>query len=303
MRKNLLKFGMAVSCVFAAAAIVVSACNKSANPISGESAPISRAKDLATYAPIGAAHNAQLDSIYNVLKAQKGQQGLSIGKAVGIGDSMLVALMQKNNLGANVTTKLTSMFQAQKKTLGASKSAIKLLGEAGDTSLPQELYTDEQRQYLSSGLIKYLDKINDVIRRKKITIEQMEAALSNIETSAIEDLSDKDAAVLLTTTSVAKASMQYWHDNYVKWHMLSKSSGLKTNSIKLLDESETPPAGFWTTLGISDVAGAAGGAIYAHIMLVFGPPGAAGYGITVLATALSASLFYAVFHTLEGFTS
>ncbi len=68
-----------------------------------------------------------------------------------------------------------------------------------------------------------------------------------------------------------------------------------------LAESDGDEGFSWAAMGISDIAGGASGAIYAAVINLWPGAGQVAWGVTIVAYALAASAFYAVFSTLWGF--
>lgn len=304
MRKNqkiLLKKCLQVSAIcFFSMIVFFTSCRKdsSINPNNGTSllnsktSGLSLNKDLSTYSNLGIQHNRRLDSIYDILKSKQNP-----ANSLDVVDSLVVESNHNNKLSDNFQNSLDSMSHSQKNFYKSS------LAKKVPTAnlIPTKLYSDAETSKLTPGQLKYLDQLNAIIRTKNPSIDQILKSISSIEQQAIVELDDQEIVVVLSTTSIAKSTMQYWHDNYIKWQMLSGNKKLQTSSIKRMD-AESPPSGFsWSTLGLTDVAGGASGAIYAAVMNAFPAAGQVAWTSTIVAYAAAASAYYAVYGALNGF--
>jgi hypothetical protein len=84
---------------------------------------------------------------------------------------------------------------------------------------------------------------------RTLNIDSHLAKIKNIENIVRKECSEKEGAAILGIATVARHSMQYWHDNYLKWITKLESTvvrPLKMNKLKSTEDSGTPlPDGYY----------------------------------------------------------
>jgi hypothetical protein len=127
---------------------------------------------------------------------------------------------------------------------------------------------------------------------KALNLDQAIKAIQDLEFSAKSDLNINELPVILVATSVGKHTMQYWHDNYVKWLVLlnnksnSHTTGLQTTGLKTASYEDDLLAWNWRNLGLSDVVGAVAGAAGAAYVNLVPAWGQVAYGSAIVGGAV-----------------
>jgi hypothetical protein len=82
---------------------------------------------------------------------------------------------------------------------------------------------------------KYILMIQSIVADRTLNIDSCLAKIKNIENIVRTECSEKEGAAVLSTAAIARHSMQYWHDNHLKWITKLRSTvvrPLKMNKLK-----------------------------------------------------------------------
>ena len=132
---------------------------------------------------------------------------------------------------------------------------------------------------------------------EKQTFEATQNQIIALEASAKTTLSEDELPVILVSTSIAKSTIVYWHDNLDKWvSLLNTGSNVSTQSLKT---NVADPGFSWRNVGASDVAGGAAGAVTAWWLNIAAGPGQLAYGAAIGSAAAGASAFSIVYQVLS----
>jgi hypothetical protein len=87
---------------------------------------------------------------------------------------------------------------------------------------------------------KYILMIQSIVADRTLNIDSHLAKIKNIENIVRKECSEKEGAVILGIATVARHSMRYWHDNYLKWITKLESTvvrPLKMNKLKSTEKN------------------------------------------------------------------
>ncbi|NOU61061.1 hypothetical protein [Marinifilum caeruleilacunae] len=125
-----------------------------------------------------------------------------------------------------------------------------------------------------------LHNLFDIMNDSDMNLSSLKSRISAIEEKAIQTLNTEEQFLILSTSSVAKSTLDYWSANYKEWLKLNDQS------LKSLD---------WKAAGQADVGGAALAGLGLAVsgtgaaMAAAGPAGWAGIGLVVVGRGLQAS--------------
>lgn len=255
--------------------ITIITCKKELN--TSESSP--QLITVESFKFVGEEHNNGLDYVYNKIKLLKLDtiQKSSLNKE----DMMLyikkfsvefVDLKSNNGLVNSEAIKRIDFIHKFQRDYHFKSSPNDLI-----------LIADSLRDKFSPNLISLLDDLKIVLTSDSTSLTERITLIENIESGKlINELSDMERMIILSSSSVAKSSLTYWSENYDKW------SHLLDNNMK----------SWWPNLkeiGLSDAAGAVIGATHlalsgtGALMVAGGPGGWVGIGMVVAGCGLEAS--------------
>ncbi|MFV0346756.1 MAG: hypothetical protein ACK5IQ_11000 [Bacteroidales bacterium] len=161
-------------------------------------------QDNEIYERVGIEHNEGLDFILEGL--ERGSLSDSKRQKSGNIDDIYEKVEQLTMEYMN--TKSTLAKGNEELTASVLKSVdIKNLSKTKNTEVE---YTSE-----TQGM--YMGVLYSIVNDSTLDLEQSLQDIKNLETQISKECEDSDKHVLLSATSVARHSMEYWHNNYGKW--------------------------------------------------------------------------------------
>ncbi len=237
---------------------------------------------------IALAHNKALDEVLNGLE----EQNFNFPE-------------HKDNLDNLLNRELNAFYEEQL-TTGLEKSAAieqseravsrflpegyPVLEKSAPYESPLMAIMDAHAENLSDSQCFYLSQIDEMLSESFQTVDVLIHELNSIQAAAREDLTAKDAQVIMAAAEIGKASLRYWSENIDKWK-------------EVVGEGGTPLKGWfnWKRVAVSDVSGAVGGAVTAAVVNVVPGAGQVSYAGAILGAAAGASTADAVRQVIHNY--
>ncbi|MGY4536267.1 hypothetical protein ACVW0P_000674 [Mucilaginibacter sp. UYNi724] len=280
--------------VILALSLTWAACQKS------NSGAVAPAKiDQKQYDKIGLLHNRTVDSVYNILLTMKTNHKLSSSKpelTMFVKTSILNGLTSNGEKG-QVINAINSSMNVDFKVISNNHSK-----KINSTTLkPTALYSDSLAAHLSVNQKLVFDKLLSVMTDESTSFEETKNQINALEASAKLDLSENELPLILVSTSIAKNTVEYWHDNIDKWNALLNDSKLSTQSLKNNVDQAGGPGFSWKSVGATDVATGAGAAVTTWWLNVAGGPmsGQIAYGTAIASAAAGGSVANAIYQLIN----
>lgn len=205
------------------------------------------------YEQIGIEHNAGLNYIFEYLKN---------------GDVNKDSKLKSSSDIFNLTKQATLSFaQISKITKGVDYSKLPLTFQSFNRSTLKSAGTNElvasisSEIDLSSNQKLFLNQLDEVMSNIKKGLQPTIEEIKKLELDIVNQCTNEEAELLLSSTSVARYSLEYWTDNYEKW--LTELGGIDIVGANTSQLKSGDWDWFCDTLGNmgkSDVVGAAIGA-------------------------------------------
>ncbi len=199
---------------------------------------------------IGKEHNKGLDYVLSYIKINKNKiMDNSKGEFLKIAQEGTKEYFYKGGYlvsSSNITLanqEASSVYKYYKDINYENESLKKLWPMEKDA-----LLSDLQKQFLNEIQIAIDDQTMDLSATLNV--------LTKIEKKSIQKCSHEDQYLILSTLSIAKNSLQYWHDNYNDWtYALEDLYNLSHQKIQLRRWFS------WKAVAKNDIAYGAGGAL------------------------------------------
>lgn len=233
---------------------------------------------------IGQKHNEALESVFAGLK----KSNISFSK-------------NKNNISDILNFELNNFYEdnfkseseIEKANFYSEKEVSRYISKLGassqkgssDNSSPIEIIIQENSEYLSEDQINLLLQCDNVLKN----VTKLSASideLNSIQALAQSELSESEAQVILISTEIAKASLQYWNDNFDEWVELLSENGYQQKSSRWFS---------WSDVAGADVAGGVGAAVGAVTVNIIIGAGTVAYGGAIIGGAVAGSAASAVY--------
>ncbi len=221
------------------------------------------------YEQIGVEHNKGLAYIFEYLK-DKG-----VGKKSNLkGATDIFELTKKATLSFAQTSKITKDSDYDKLPLTFKSFNYSTLKSAGMNELVSSISSEIE---LSQLQISYFNQLDQIMSNLEIGLESTIEKIKKIESDIISECATEEAEILLSSTSVARHSLEYWSKNYEKWLIELGGVDVLTLNTSRLKSSNIESDWDWfcdtlKNMGKSDVVG---GAIGAGVGALAGGVGAA----------------------------
>ncbi len=209
------------------------------------------------YEQIGIEHNKGLDYIFEYLKKQGVGVKTELKSAINLFD-----LTKQATLSFAKTSKITKGVNYDKLPLVYQSFDRNTLKSAGIDELSRSIQSEVE---LTPLQISILDELDQTMSNLKIGLEPTIEKIKSIESNIKAQCTQEEAELLLSCTSVARHSLEYWTSNFEKWiNELGGTTEIANNVQRLKSANvEDDWDWFWGTLenmGKSDVVGAGIGA-------------------------------------------
>ncbi|MCT4624858.1 MAG: hypothetical protein N4A46_14650 [Schleiferiaceae bacterium] len=200
------------------------------------------------YEQIGIEHNKGLDYIFEYLKKEGVNKNSKLKNSTEIFE-----LTKQATLSFAKASTITKDVDFNKLPLTFKSFNRNTLKSAGTNDIVTSIQSEIN---LSPLQITYLNQLDEIMSNVKIGLQPTIEEVKKLELDIIENCSSEDSDILLSSTSVARHSLEYWTVNCEKW--LNELGGINTSNVKYGDW-------FWfietlIVMGKSDVVGAAIGA-------------------------------------------
>lgn len=240
---------------------------------------------------IALTHNEALNQVFLGLKNQRITGQLNSKNFETIVNSELTNFYSNHYAGEIDFQKSADYFsqnEVSKYTSNPSGSVYRT--KSGLT--PIESVIEEYRTYLSTQQIELLSRCDKALVN---SLEDSELAINELEAiqaTAKQNLSQKDAQIIIIGTEIGKASISYWKENFNEWQDLIAPSSAQGRITGWFSGGEVVGA---------DVAGGIGGAVGAAVVNVIPGAGQVAYGGAILGGAAGASAADAVMQVWNHF--
>jgi|UPI000838590D hypothetical protein len=219
------------------------------------------------YEQIGIEHNKGLDYIFEYLKEKKINKKSALRSTTNIFD-----LIEQATLSFAKTSKILRNVNHKELPLTFQNFNREVLKSAGNNNLT---YLINSKINLNPSQITFLNELDNVISNLEIGLELTIEKIKKIELDIISQCSVDEAKILLSATSVARYSLEYWTENYEKW--IIELGGMEIGAMNELKSISSRGGWDWfcdtlKSMGKSDVVG---GAIGAGVGALAGGVGAA----------------------------
>ena len=206
------------------------------------------------YNLIGAEHNKGLDYVFNYVKentAKDKSKFKTKADFLSLVEKGTQEFLENSDLLVNEKNIAIAIDEAKKPFTFYSScinSGIK------STTL-EKLWPDEVDNLLTDKQKEILSEMNDILNNNT-DIQAIIEGLNKLEDKINSECSTEEKDVLLSATSIAKYSFQYWHDNFDTWmNEFGKEYNL-TSGRKFS----------WSEVGKNDVAYGVGGGVAGAIV-------------------------------------
>ncbi len=250
------------------------------------------------YEKIGKEHNHGLEFIFNELKSKKikiNPKGNNYENFIRETKKSSVSFIESSKITNHIDYENSSKIFASYDKLANKSINLKRKGVYSEVDPIIEM---KEQVELTTLQIKFFDELNQAISDVDLAlgIEVTINKIKFIEEKIISECNEDEKFLLLSSTSIARNSLEYWSTNLEKWvnELNENSTSAKSVSFKTFSKSSDEWGWFTDTLksmGKSDVVGGViGGVIGAGAAGVGALPGAvagacyssAGRGIVAL---------------------
>ncbi|MCT4601859.1 MAG: hypothetical protein N4A59_02990 [Marinifilum sp.] len=250
--------------------ITIFSCNKTNDP-----EYITEKLNVSDFEYIGKMHNEGL--AYSLIELQKNKSNL---KSTGLYNKSSLIELQKD-ITINFVNKQSGSSQLKEIAIAQVKRRMNDYSHSDQElkSSRENFVPDSLMSKLSIDAKNQLLKIFEIMDDSDMDLSSLKSRVSAIEQYAIESLNVEEQFLILSTSSVAKYTLDYWSVNYEEWLKLN-NEGLK-NTKGIFD---------WKAAGKADVNGAATSALTLAVSGTgAGPAGWAGIELTVVGSGLISS--------------
>ena len=167
------------------------------------------------HAEVGQLHNQALDHVLSDLKTVQGTIK-SKEELFETAESSLQAFAREKGADAH---QVDDVRWGMKMMTDAPKRVSRAQARSGvDDPLPRAvaIVPDSVLADLTSGQKRYFEEIASLVDSNP-SLTQFEEQLSTLSQSAVDELGEEDAAVVLQASAVAKSSYAYWAEHYGEW--------------------------------------------------------------------------------------
>ncbi|NDV70215.1 hypothetical protein [Dysgonomonas sp. 25] len=260
-KKNILFFALAIMTIFS---LFIYACSSENDGTKDDPTKQKALKYEEKYLEVGMAHNDAMDAIIKDVKIQMNLQKTTTTREltredlINIFDESHRKVYSSLESVSKITNAKLSSEQIQKLTLFTeinTKSATEYKCSEDFESLTQELYN-----------------MCEESENQGILPEDFNAKIGKLNIKAVQILSGEEIDFFFISTSVAKASYEYWYYNFDEWvKTIAGSNALNNNQKSWFS---------WKGVVKNDAAGAIGGALAGAVVAGAGAaPGALGGAI------------------------
>ena len=209
------------------------------------------------YELIGIDHNKGLDYIFEYLKDEGVGAKTELKSATDIFD-----LTKQATLSFAKTSTITNGVNYAKLPLTFQSFNQNTLKSAGINELSSSIQSEVE---LTPLQISILNELDQTMSNLKIGLEPTIKKIKNIELDIKSQCTEAESELLLSCTSVARHSLEYWTSNFEKWmNELGGTTGI-ANDVPRLKSANAEDDWDWfydtlVNMGKSDVVGAGIGA-------------------------------------------
>lgn len=278
-------------------------CNEE-NSVTGESTKeVINAKKMEF---TGIEHNQMLEEVYQFLKSNSRVSTRAKSSSDRVVDlkEFLINKISSNTKYADKSNEMAvNYIKAVFSSSDNFSSSNKVLTRGSSVNDYSNLLSEKENVYLEK-----LDKILTNVSLKDSNIVSRIVELEKcIESN--NKLSNRELTTLLSATSTAKYSYNYWSENIEKWKDLRSKNALAEKSIKTRSDkkdgsnSKSERDGDQSSVAgdiiKADVGGAVGGAVGAAVVNVIPGAGQVAYGSAIIGGAVAGSVGTGVVKLLD----
>jgi len=167
------------------------------------------------YAEVGQLHNKALDSVLSDLKTVQGTVE-SKEELYDKAEASLQAFAKEKGATAHEIDRVRWGRKVIREAPQRLERALTNSTEGNPTPRAVAVLPDSMLGELTSEQMRYIEGIADLVDDNP-SVDQFEAQLSTLSQSALDELGEEDAAVVLRASAVAKSSYSYWIEHFEEW--------------------------------------------------------------------------------------
>lgn len=127
------------------------------------------------------------------------------------------------------------------------------VGEFNDLKISEDLYKEN---LISSEVESYIQVVENILENPGDSIMEMDNSIKKLEKEAEDDLSGDDSYQFISYAETARASLEFWNENYIKLQGLELGSNARGAILDYWNQYKHKLG----MMAASDAAGAAAGA-------------------------------------------
>lgn len=219
------------------------------------------------YEKIGKEHNLGLEFIFNELKNKKisiNPKGNNFEKLLSETKKSSVSFLESSNITNHINSENSANIFASYDKLINRNIQLNRKGVYTENDPIDDMKNEVELTRLQ---VKYFDKLNEIISNLDLDlgIELTLDKIKEIEKDIILECNEDEQFLLLSSTSIARNSLEYWSTNLEKWVNELNKSSVNGKSVHLKTFSKSSDWGWFTdtlkSMGKSDVVGGVMGGV------------------------------------------
>ncbi len=195
---------------------------------------------LDIYKQIGEEHNKGLDFVLQNLEA-----GALSRNNIQKSENVVAIYAEAENLAYEFLNSASGLSEENKEYAVSAMQSLNITTQTNTKN--------ENLQHLSDTQQKYIQKLHAIVNKEKLDLTKSLKKIKALEEDILQECQDSDQYILLSATSIARHSMQYWHDNYKTWiaklcyekGVISKATRLKNGPLPKGNPYEGRPDGLY----------------------------------------------------------
>ena len=183
------------------------------------------------YAQVGRLHNQSLDHVLADLKAVKGPlRGREA--LLETAEASTREFFREKSIEAEGFDAVEMGMNLVRQRPNAN-AEVKAATQGEGQSLLRALLPDSVRSEMTAEQKQYVGEVLSLIKSKP-PVHEFEAQLATLSKSALDELGEEEAKVVLYTSAVAKSSYSYWRENLGEWTETILTAAARSDSVSVI---------------------------------------------------------------------